>query len=97
VAQVKLKWSRVALRDIDSAREYIEEHNPRAASAVVTRIEAATAALSRHPQIGRPGRVADTRELVVTGTPLIVAYRIRGNMVEILAVIHSARQWPPRF
>jgi len=38
--------------------------------------------------------VAATRELVVTTTPFIVAYRVVEDRVEILAVFHGARIWP---
>jgi plasmid stabilization system protein ParE len=47
--------------------------------------------------MGRPGRVHGTSELVVDGTPFIVAYRIRDETVEILAVLHSSRKWPDDF
>lgn len=50
-----------------------------------------------HPALGRPGRVPGTRELVVTRTSFIVPYRIMGERVEILAVIHVARRWPDSF
>ncbi len=50
------------------------------------------------PQLGRRGRVKATRELVVAGTPFIVAYTVlRGQVVEILAVIHGAQEWPDEF
>ncbi len=37
-----------------------------------------------------------TRELVVTGTPYIVPYRVKGQEVEVLRVYHGARHWPGR-
>ena len=50
------------------------------------------------PQLGRRGRVKATRELVIAGTPLNVAYTVlRGQVVEILAVIHGAHEWPDEF
>ena len=91
------RWTRLALHDLDAAYEYIAESNAAAAQQIVERIEAAVAALARHPGIGRAGRVPGTRELVVTGTPFIVAYRVVAGAVEILAVIHGARIWPDRF
>lgn len=53
--------------------------------------------LRRFPASGRPGRVLGTRELVVSRTPYIVPYRVRGDMVELLLVLHAARKWPSQF
>jgi len=47
--------------------------------------------------MGRPGRVDGTREFVVAGTPYIIPYRVRGETVELLAVMHGARRWPDTF
>lgn len=38
-----------------------------------------------------------TRELVITGTPYLVPYRVVGDVIVILRVLHGARQWPDRF
>jgi toxin ParE1/3/4 len=50
--------------------------------------------LLRLPESGRPGRIAKTRELVVSGAPYILPYRIIGDTVQILRVYHPARRWP---
>jgi toxin ParE1/3/4 len=34
---------------------------------------------------------------VIDRTPDIVAYRIKGDRVRILRVLHGARHWPSRF
>jgi len=52
--------------------------------------------LKKNPALGRAGRVAGTRELVVAGTPYVVPYRVRGEAVEILRVFHAARRWPEK-
>jgi toxin ParE1/3/4 len=49
------------------------------------------------PESGRIGRVACTREVVVPGTPYLVAYRITEDSIQVLAVLHAARQWPEFF
>jgi toxin ParE1/3/4 len=97
VAAVKLRWTRLALADLDCAREFIAAENPRAAWTTVERIETALKALARYPQIGRAGRVPGTRELVISGTPFIAAYRPGKQRIDILALIHAARQWPEEF
>jgi plasmid stabilization system protein ParE len=45
---------------------------------------------------GRPGRVARTRELVLTGTPYFLPYRIVGDTIRIHRVFHSACRWPDK-
>jgi len=91
---VKVAWTRLALEDLDSAYGYVAEENLSAAVRTIERIRKALEAVSRHPEIGRPGRVEGTRELIISGTPFIVAYRVKAKSIEILSVIHGARRWP---
>lgn len=88
------RWTRLALADLTAARDYIAKESPEAAGRVVERIEGSVKNLGRHPALGRPGRVEGTRELVVPGTPFFVAYRICGDSIEVLALVHGARRWP---
>ncbi len=92
---MRLKWLPTALRNLDSEASYIAEDEPAAARLVVQRVLAAVALLSEQPGLGRPGRVAGTRELLVPKTRYIVPYRVRSNTVEILRVFHTSRR-PPR-
>lgn len=91
---MKLVWTRLALADLESAYDYTAEERPSAAVRMIERIEKAVESIGRHPEIGRPGRVNGTRELIVSGTPFIIPYRVKAKRLEILAVIHSARLWP---
>ena len=98
-------WTSPASVQIADLHEYISESNEPAADhqlAILLSVQLAillnaTNNLSGFPEMGRPGRRRGTRELVVNGTPYIVAYRIRLTVIEILAVIHVARRWPRRF
>ena len=92
-----LRWTRLAASHLGSAFDYLAQDSADAAGAVVDRILSAVEAVERHPQMGRRGRVPRTRELVVTGTSFVVAYRVRKDRIEILAVLHGARRWPERF
>ena len=90
-----LRLTPTALSDLESLDAYIAEDNPASATAMVDRILTGIEALKRHPELGRKGRVAGTRELVVT--PYIVVYRSARGAIEILSVIHGARRWPDSF
>jgi len=94
---VRVRWLRVALANLDAEAEYIAQDNPAAARRVVQKILRAVDLLKENPAMGRAGRVAGTRELVVAETPYILPYRVRGDAVEILRVFHAARKWPERF
>lgn len=91
---MRVAWTRLALADLAHAHDFIAADNPSAATRIIEDIEQAIAIISRHPQVGRPGRIKGTRELVAAGTPFIIPYRVRQEKVEILAVLHGARQWP---
>ena len=97
MAALRIKWTRRAIADIDRIYEVVAANDPQAARAVVDRIDRAINGLILHPRIGRSGRVTGSRELVIAGTPYIVAYRVRGRTVELLGVVHTSRRWPDRF
>lgn len=89
-----LKWHRRARQDLGKVRAYIARENPAAAAKVAQRILDAVAQLPDSPALGRPGRVLNTRELVVTGTPYLLPYTVVGEEIVILRVLHGAQQWP---
>ncbi len=94
---MKLEWTRLALQDLRHLHEYIADDNPSAASRMVTRMQEATERLKNHPQMGRPGRVQGTRELVIAGSPYVVVYILGDTEIQIVAIIHSAMRWPDTF
>jgi toxin ParE1/3/4 len=94
---VKIRWLNLALTDLDNIFEFITEDNPTAARKVVRQIWESVEMLKDQPKMGRPGRVAETRELIINNTPFIVPYRVKDNTIQILRVIHSARKWPATF
>ncbi len=93
----RLEYSPRYFRRLEDIREHIAADNPAAASRVIERIRAAVGRLAEFPGIGRPGRVEGTRELVISATPFIVPYRVIGDVVQILTVLHSSQRWPDRF
>jgi plasmid stabilization system protein ParE len=90
-------WRRQAARDPAHIFDFVLRQDPGAARNLCDRVERRVAQLRDHPHMGRPGRVAGTRELVVAGTPYVVAYREASSQVDVLAVIHASRRWPDTF
>jgi toxin ParE1/3/4 len=75
-------------------RAYIAQERPVSAGRQAGSVVAAAHSLTRFPMSGRAGRCPGTRELVVARTPLIIAYRLRADNIEILRVLHGRQRWP---
>jgi len=87
-------WSRRAIRHLVQLRAHIEKNSEQNATLVAARILKAVALLQSHPEIGRPGRMVGTRELIIPDTPFIIPYRVRGERLELIAVFHGRQKWP---
>ncbi len=90
----KLSWTPKATQDREATYEYIEADNPTAAMALDELLADNAGRLVEHPGLGRPGRVAGTRELVAHPNYVLV-YDTAADLVRVLRVLHAARQWPP--
>jgi toxin ParE1/3/4 len=93
---MRILWLDRAEADLDEAFDYVLARDPGAARRLFDAIRNRVALLAEQPALGRPGRVAGTRELVIGGTPYVVAYAIDHaiDAVVILRVLHGARRWP---
>jgi plasmid stabilization system protein ParE len=87
-------WSRRTIRHLESLREYIAKDSEQNAVLVARRILKAVDLVQTQPDMGRPGRVLGTRELVVPDTPYIIPYRVRHERLELIAVFHGRQKWP---
>ena len=91
---MKLFWTPEAIDDRRAIYDYIETDNPSAALALDELFSEKANRLVDHPGLGRPGRVAGTRELVAHQNYILI-YDMAGDLVRVLRVLHAARQWPP--
>jgi len=91
---MRVRWSLPAIHQLIAIRDYIVSDNPAAANRVATDIMNAVDRLATFPRMGRQGRNARFRELVISGWPYIVAYRIVDDVVDVSSVLHTSQQWP---
>ena len=92
---MKIVWHPLAQADLIALITFIAIDNPTAAARVHDEIRRQIGMLSEYPEMGRMGRVAGTRELIVAGTPFVAVYKI-DDTITILRVLHGARRWPPQ-
>ncbi|WP_188054304.1 type II toxin-antitoxin system RelE/ParE family toxin [Sphingosinithalassobacter sp. CS137] len=89
---MKLIWRPEARRSLLDITDYIAERNPSAARRLRDAILRTADRLPDHPYLHRPGRVPGTREAVIHPTTILVD-RV-GESIEILAVLHTRREYP---
>ena len=90
-------WSPRAIGHLGDLRAYIARDNPEATGRIAAALLDAVERLPALPTLGRPGRVPGTRELVVPDTPYVIPYKVQGDRLGIIAVLHSRQKWPRRF
>jgi plasmid stabilization system protein ParE len=88
----RVLWHAEARADITSIFDHFRAKDARVASLLVERVESAVGALAKR-DTGRPGRMANLREKSVPRTRYIIAYRVRGDDLIVLRVIHSSQNW----
>ena len=94
---VKIVWLELAILDLHQVREFIRLDNPSAAEKTGGQIEANILNLARFPDMGRPGRRPQTRELMIPKLPYRIVYRVRGDTVQILRVYQPSGDGRNRF
>lgn len=93
-AKYQVRWLELALRDLDEIAGYIAKDDKQAAQKVAQQIWDAAQSLAEFPERARAGRVPGTRELLLVDLPFFIAFRVKDNIVQIIRIIHTSRQWP---
>lgn len=89
---MEVRWSTLAVEDLERIFRHIEKDNPTAARETVKAIYDGCEALRDFPRRGRPGRMSGRRELVFS--LYIAVYQVKEHAVEISRIYHGAQDWP---
>jgi len=94
---MRIRWTQPASQDLTQICDYLSNEDSRAtARRIAIQIHERIQTLVEFPELGRPGRKAGTRELIVTGLPYLAIYRIKGGAIELLRILHGAQVWPTK-
>jgi plasmid stabilization system protein ParE len=88
----RLEWTDPAVTDLENIQDYLARDSPEYADSVVERLIFLVERLRSFPHSGRVVPEASdlkVRELIVSTHRIM--YRLRKDKVQILAVVHSAR------
>ena len=89
---MKIVWTEPAVEDLRELHAYIARDSEMYASGFVERIILAVEQVADHPRVGRvvpEKNDKDVRELLYQHYRIL--YRIKGEQIEVLTVIHGAR------
>ena len=90
--------TREALADLDEIGRWIARDDPGRADRFVDALERRCAALSRHPKCYPVVHVAGSAEIRKRGfRRYLIFFRVGPNRVDILRVVHGARDWTSLF
>jgi len=91
---MELRWTADAANDLSLIADYLFEYAPQHAAELVQSIHAAPSKLLAFPHLGRTGKKASTRELVLSPLPYIVVYRVTADTIQVLRILHGSQRWP---
>jgi plasmid stabilization system protein ParE len=89
---VKLRYTPRAITELDELLAYIEQHSPRGARHVKTRIRSVINFLSQHPHAGRLTSKGGLRRVVAYPYAFLIFYSASEDEVVIHGVRHGARR-----
>jgi len=92
-------WLQRAINELRAERVYIAKRNPSAAGEVADYLYQASLRLATLPYNAPESESKGYRELILTRYryPYIIRYRIKGDRVEILRMIHGRRKRRRRY
>ena len=91
---MQVQWTNKAKTRLEEIEAYIAQESPTAAKKLIFTIIKKTATqLSKYPDSGKPGRLMGTRELLFSDTPYLVVYTVRSNIVTVLTIFHTAKNF----
>ncbi len=93
----RLAFAEPAERDLNSIIDYIALYSPGAAENIYRTIVDSARRLARFPEMGRTGRLSNTREFPLPSLPYLLVYEVHWDIVTIVAVFHGAQDLAQAF
>lgn len=88
-------WTRTARGHLRAVHDYIAADSPRYARRVVDRLTRKTEKLARLPHLGAEvPEYGDPAVRELFDSPYRILYRVRPDRIDVIGVIHAARQMP---
>ncbi|WP_373354465.1 type II toxin-antitoxin system RelE/ParE family toxin [Pseudoroseicyclus sp. CXY001] len=83
-----IRWSREALADLIAQTDELESQNPQAARRLLQDVQRLADHLAQFPALGRAIDGTGLRVLLTRSYRYRLVYRVAGDAVEVIAVLH---------
>ena len=93
---IEIRWATLATRDLEQIDSWYRDIDAGLGAKIVDGILVATRLLREHPRAGAIELYGTRRKRRAAGTPYNLFYRVAGDHVRILRVLHVARDQRPR-
>lgn len=89
---IKIVWTKRALLHLKAELEYYGKIDHSLAKELTIEVNNSVKKIADMPGIGRPGKKISIREFILNKYPYVIVYRVRDDILEILAFIHQKRK-----
>ena len=91
---MRIRWTPPAAADLQSISNYLKVRQPEYRQPTMRKLYAKIRASKDAPNVGRPGAVEGTRELLFSPMPYVAVYLAYGQTLEIWRIYHAAQNRP---
>ena len=91
---MKIVLTPTANQDIEHIYNYIAKNNTTStAKKILNSIENMIDHLEKFSELGKIGRIRNTRELTIPKLPFIIVYKIYKTHIAIVSIMHTSKKW----
>lgn len=92
---MKVNWTAAALDQLRDIHRFVARSSPQYAAKLIDRLTRRSQQIATFPRSGRiVSEANDVNIREVIEEPYRIIYHLLEDEIDIIAVVHSARQWP---
>ena len=91
---MRVNWTKSAINDLEIEANYLSKISPSIEDSFLKHVESSIDLIKEYPELGRIGRVNQTRELILKKFQYILVYLVESSYIDIIRLLHTSRKWP---
>lgn len=91
---MRVNWTKSAINDLEIEANYLSKISPSIEDSFLEHVESGIDLIKEYPELGRIGRVNQTRELILKKFQYILVYLVESSYIDIIRLLHTSRKWP---